>query len=1105
MRIRTKLPWIAVAIATAIRLSAVSASSLSGTIALAVPIVVSLLAVAALLAGRDQILRVAAIFLIVVSAADLATVWYLRDLNRTFAARSSAQMGEEMLGIRNHVATIEAQLDAAADRIEGRLAMQKSEPESARLFAMLRHTVVSHDRGARIVRGGETLAWWGQELRTAGARTYEFDATGLYIIRSRSANGYTIETFERIPNQPNATSPLHPNSDWIVSSTFHAGYLEKESDARRYVIAKRPDATLYVDFKPRPKGELIDDARDDGVDTAAILLAIGALAVLGLLLLDDRRKQWPIAHRRRGPLLTILLIVVARWAMLRLHFDTDPLRIFHFDVYASRILGPLSRSPLDLLLTAAAVLGITLALNRLVVRVPVLARTVVALVAAYGFVTLAKNLVDNSRISSIPEHIAPSSVAQLVLLAALLMFGFALLQLTRHGDSRRQTFLAIAIVILPFVLFAYWAGRTTGVALLYAGAAVFLSLALHAMARTESLRLLLFALLTVLVVYAPIQLFERASARRFIAETYAPLVVGEAGQLRTMIEDTLHNEFSRTELATILPDEYHRMNLEDLAYALWLRSDLSKWRVPAVITLTDILGRPISRFGVGLPQFTERESVVGREVLQVGSLTRVLIHHDFDLSAYGLTIATGSVHVVNPGDPGATAFADVYRDLFESTADDTTTGLRAQREPVVYERSGYMHGAPTFRLPQSPAWYFARLKPPSGMWVEGVDSAGSAIYLRRTDNAIYAFPLQIPTCGDHVRRGGGVAIWALAAVLVVLIGRSLPLIAGVLRRAPRNLDFRTRTSIYLTGVVVIPLIVFVLFVRAYLAGRLEAEYVDRGQTALNAAQRVIEDYLASTQIQTPATPEQILDDEILSWLARVIGHDLHIYRGEQLIASSRRDLFAAHIESQRLPGDIYSAIVLRGQQLFRAQRNSGATQYVEIYSPITLTSGQSYTLALPFIVQGRQIEAEVNDLATTIYMLLVFIVLGSIAVAFAIARGVTRPVQGLVTSARGIAGGNFDVDVRVPSDPDLGLLVTTFRDMAQSIRQQQNDLRHERDRLQTLLENINAAVVVLNGAMHAGATNVAARKLFGDDVEIATHPAIAEFLREHRHRRADSR
>jgi hypothetical protein len=110
----------------------------------------------------------------------------------------------------------------------------------------------------------------------------------------------------------------------------------------------------------------------------------------------------------------------------------------------------------------------------------------------------------------------------------------------------------------------------------------------------------------------------------------------------------------------------------------------------------------------------------------------------------------------------------------------------------------------------------------------------------------------------------------------------------------------------------------VLFVRAYLATRLETEYIEKGQTALNTAQRVIEDYIGSQS----AAPEQVLDDEIFAWLARVIGHDLHLYRGERLMASSRRDLFAAHVESERLSGDVYLDIVLRAKQLVRVDRPS---------------------------------------------------------------------------------------------------------------------------------------------------------------------------------------
>ena len=149
--------------------------------------------------------------------------------------------------------------------------------------------------------------------------------------------------------------------------------------------------------------------------------------------------------------------------------------------------------------------------------------------------------------------------------------------------------------------------------------------------------------------------------------------------------------------------------------------DLEGMVIPAVITVHDIFDHTVSRFGVGLPQFSERRSERGSEVLQVGSLRRVLMHHDFELTTFGIPIGEGSVHVVNPADPGATAYADVYRDFFEPSLDETASGLHAQREPVVYERSGNVHGTPSFRLPQSPSWYFAALKPGQGTWVEGAE------------------------------------------------------------------------------------------------------------------------------------------------------------------------------------------------------------------------------------------------------------------------------------------------------------------------------------------------------------------------------------------------
>ena len=1049
---------------------------------------------------------VIAIFLALAAILELTTAIRVRALGAEFGRRATEHLSNDATHVRREIGSIEHELDLAARRLSASLIAIKGEPSRLTLFQLVQTAANRPGRGARILDpDGEPVAWWGEELRAGGDRTYQFDVTNLYVTHTRAAGTrWTVQTFERIQNTPSATPQVHPGDEWIVSMMFHGGFLRQEKGTHRFLISRRGESTLWIDVTSRGREEVLAKMRANGRNASAATLACGLLIALALF-----------ARRRSPAWLLVLLIVLARCALLPLNVTDDALRIFGFEVYGSRILGNFSKSPIDLLFTAIAVFALILVLNRTTRKVTLIVaivRSVAGVAAATGFVLLVQNLLDNSRISPLPDHVLPASAAQAALLAALLLFAISVLGVARIDSRRRIALLAAAIAAVGACIAA---AALQSLPVLWLGLAAAAAMLTRSFFRTIPVRLASAAALVVLIVYLPVQSFEQQSARRFIAETYAPLVAGEAGQLRTMIEATLDSEFTRTDLSTILPDDYRHMSLEDLAYALWLRSDLAKWRVPAVITITDEFTRsPISRFGVGLPQFEERTSGGRSEVLQVGSLTRVLLHHDFDVTALGMVIALGSVHVVNPADPGATAFADVYRDFFE-TETENASSLHPQREPAVYDASGNAQSAVTYRLPQNAASYYNRLKPGSGMWVRVGDPDVSALYLRRTENALLAFPLQIPTLGQQVRRAGGVAIWSLVLLTAILAWRSLPTLIALLRQV-RALDFRARTSLYVTAVVILPLIVFVVVVRAYLTNRLQTEYVERGQTALNAAQRVIEDYASAPGV---ARPEQVLDDEVFSWLARVVGHDLHLYRGEQLLASSRRDLFAAHVESQRLPGDVYTDIVLKGQQLVRATRTSRATQYVEIYSPINVASRRDYVLALPFILQARQIETQVNDLATTIYMLLVFIAMAAISVAFRVARGVTRPVQELVGGARAVAAGRFELDVAVPTDPDLGLLVTTFRDMASSIRRQQEDLRHERDRLQTLLENINAAVIVLDGKMCVMAANAMARRLFQLKIESGmadtasgaprpafapTFPSVREFLSHHRPRRAEA-
>jgi signal transduction histidine kinase len=1032
-----KFAWIAVAAATAIRL-------FSGPQLWSAAVIAGL-AAAAFFLHRKRSVRLAALCLFLVAVVDAVSIWRTNELSRSFAKRSTDHVAHDVAHVREQLATLEQELDGTADRITRRIAGK--EADRATLFVILKQQIgEAEGRGARILDAdGEPVAWWGEDYRAPGNRTYQFDVTNLYVTRSRMAKGFTIQAFARLENVAGRLPVFHEDDAWVVSMNFHGGFPRQEQGTHRSLVAKRDDSSLWIDVVPRGATEVVEAVRAEGTSVAAVLLAIGALVVF------VNRVRTPVA---------VVPLLVARVALLPVNVPNDPLGVFDFQLYGSRILRAFSKSPFDLLLTAATILAIVILLAPYLRRLPLIVRALLAGAAGWGYIQLVDNFVANSRVSALPDHVVPASLVQGVLFAALLLLAFAVVRLA---------------------------------------ALVLANTRIERSDRHAALRIAVTAIVVAAVLYVPLHVFGQASARQFISDTYAPLVAGEAGQMRTMIESTLQSEFERIDLSSILPDDYRRMSMEDLAYALWLRSDLSQWRVPAVINVQDEFTRsPISRFGVGLPQFDEQSSSEEGEVLQFGSIRRVLLHHDFDVTVLGTTIGTGSVHVVNPADPGATASADIYRDFFDSTSTESA-GWRQQRDPAVFDAQGNAQSEVTYRLPGNPAQMFAGLKAGRGIWVPSTDPEASALFVRRGENALYVFPLQTTTAGQQIRRAGGVAVWALLALFLAMAWRSLPKILLWLRRAPASIDFRARTSIYLMAVVIVPLIAFVLFVRAFLANRLETESFERGQNALNTAQRVIEDYISGQ----PGAPEQVLDDEIFSWLARVIQHDLHLYRGEGLSASSRRDLFAAHIEAERLPGDVYLEIVLRGRQVVRASRAIGATRYEEIYSPINLGAEGKYTLALPFIVQGRQIETQVNDLATTIYLLLVFIALAAIAVAFRVASGVTRPVQSLVAGARAVARGEFDIRLEVPPDPDIGLLVTTFRDMSHSIRRQQEDLRHERDRLQTLLENINAAVVVLDGQLQVGTMNAMARRLFGIE-SFPTFPGVRDFLTRHRPRHLQS-
>ena len=1064
--------------------------------------------IAALALTRFRPFRYAALGLLAAGIVDLGGQAVLRMEERNAALQRTRAIESSTRNAAAWTRSLTQRLRHHAGRIGDRIRIRGQRDQQS-LFLLLSREPFSAGEGAIILSPeGQPLAWWGENLPSElvaplpDGEAWRFDASSAYIIHRRDvplgSTRLTTLLFRRIPNVKSA--PLREagiDPARFASFRLHAGTPVPLEGLHRRQIAAHSSGTVWIDLEPRAQDEILGTTSRRSDAAAILMLVTGLLAAAVTAYRSPGLGAFPVASLSAG------FAILARSALLLLPMSVDRWSVTGFSIYASRILGPFSRSPLDLLLTATVVLFISwmfLRHDRLRTPAGAIARGLAIPLSAVGCALFLDNLAANCRIQPVPEHLVPGLPVQAVLLAALVVVGLVLVRIAIIPRETRQYPAVFIAALVGMITIAFLLEDPTLITahVITSATMIVVSLLSHHLTSGLLTRVAVAALAAGFAIVPPLSLIEHDQQQRFVADTYAPLVAGERSQLREVTSAILGREFGTLGLETFLPDEPDRMALDDLAWVLWRRSSLADLDIPASVRVTDSMGGLVSRFGIGLPQFSD-EMIETRETLAVGSVVRDLLHHDFSLTFAGQSFGTGDVHVLNPADPGASTFVESYREFLLDP--DQSSPWSTLPEPAVFDSEGNVLAGRFVRTLKSPTWYFQNLDAGSSAWTS-TENGRALVY--RTSDALWAFPIDSPTITEQFRRTGGFVLWSAGLLAVLLL-----LCAAPWRRERRRfqLDFRSRISIYLALVVVLPLLLFVIFIRAYLADRVEKAIFDQGQTALNTAQRVIRDYIASSPDENA---EDVIDDAILTWLARVVGHDLHLYRGERVFASSRRDLFAARIESPRLPGPIYSSVVLGGSQWARGDTTIGeASRFVEIYSPIELDDPRPYTLAVPFLVQARQIEAQVNDLATTIWLLLVLLAAATLAVAQRIARGITRPVQSLVGGARSVGSGDFDIHLERPQDPDLGMLVTTFEEMARSISRQQAEVRQERDRLLTLLENVTDAVVVILPDRSVAANNRSARELFGDGATVGSpfhppFPPVEAFLASRRGREIET-
>src|SRR5574337_1273951 len=114
--------------------------------------------------------------------------------------------------------------------------------------------------------------------------------------------------------------------------------------------------------------------------------------------------------------------------------------------------------------------------------------------------------------------------------------------------------------------------------------------------------------------------------------------------------------------------------------------------------------------------------------------------------------------------------------------------------------------------------------------------------------------------------------------------------------------------------------------------------------------------------------------------------------------------------------------------------------------------------------------------------------------ALFLSKQVTVPIQALAEGTRAVITGNFEHRVEVPAQDELGALVRSFNQMTtqlsdsrrqideftRSLQQAVQELERRRKLMETILENVPAGVLSLDGSGDIARINTAAARMFGE-------------------------
>ena len=144
-----------------------------------------------------------------------------------------------------------------------------------------------------------------------------------------------------------------------------------------------------------------------------------------------------------------------------------------------------------------------------------------------------------------------------------------------------------------------------------------------------------------------------------------------------------------------------------------------------------------------------------------------------------------------------------------------------------------------------------------------------------------------------------------------------------------------------------------------------------------------------------------------------------------------------------------------------------------------------------YIYDNRETVSQLNSqLFLIIVQALLVGLLISVLLSFLLSKTMINPIEKLTEGAERVAAGDFGNAIQVESSDEIGVLTTTFNEMAAVLEDTLHTVENERNKLDTLFLHMTDGVVAFAGDGSIVHCNPAASDMLENDVEIMDYQSL---------------